>query len=181
MSWLDYFRRWASKYDREVEAYGYSPEKLLKPFRHLIGKRKRGLDVGCGTGKSLEAVAKFCREVVGVEPVEKMARRAEAKGFKVLRMKGEDIGRLGRSGSVGPVDFVSFFASMDYMDAGRVAEGVAEVLADGGMVFLTVEPENEERVVRAFGERGFRAVKRGARKAYEKQTYVCLLLRKTVK
>jgi len=188
VGWLDYFRKWASKYDREVEAYDYDPEKLLKPFVPLIRKRKRGLDVGCGTGKSLEALKTVCDEVVGVEPVEKMALQAEAKGFRVFRMKGEELGRLVEDGVPGRFDLVAFFASIDYMNVELVVAGVEKVLEPGpaghmpkkeaGLVFLTVEPENEEKVVRAFGERGFRVVKRDTRKAYEGQTYVCLLMNK---
>ena len=175
MSWLDYFRRWASKYDREVEVYGYDPKKLLKPFRALIGKRKRALDVGCGTGKSLEAVAEVAELVFGVEPVEKMAKQAEARGFRVVRMKGEDIGHLGEK----QFDFISFFASIDYMDAEKVAEETAYILADDGVVFMTVEPENENRVRKLFKKYGFNLVKRISKKAYETQTYICLLMQKS--
>ena len=172
MDWLAYFKKWASRYEMEVEAYGYEPKKLIKPFIALIGKRKRCLDVGCGTGKSLEAVKNFCDEVVGVEPVEKMARRAEARGFRVLRLRGEELGKIG-----GRFDFISFFASIDYMRAERVAEEVKEVVENSGLVFLTVEPENEKRVVEAFSRNGFKVVKRVEKKAYEGQRYVCMLLR----
>ncbi len=169
MSWLEYFRKWASKYEREVEVYGYDPHRLIAPFLPLIRKRERGLDVGCGTGKSLEAIAKFCDRVVGVEPVEKMARQAEAKGFEVLRMRGEEIGRLGR------FDFVSFFASLDYMDPERVAEACGRVLAPGGLLFFTLEPEH---LGHAEHFRGFEPVKRLRKRAYEGQDYWCFLLKK---
>jgi SAM-dependent methyltransferase len=169
VSWLGYFRKWAKSYDRETESYGYEPSRLLRPFLHSIGKRERGLDVGCGTGRSLEVVARFCMEVAGVEPVEKMARRAEEKGFEVLRMRGEDIGEL-----EGKFDFISFFASIDYMDARKVEEGCRKLLTDGGLVFLTVEPGNEGRVMKAFKD--WHVVKRIVARAYEGQEYVCLLL-----
>lgn len=178
MGWLEYFRKWASKYDREVEAYGYQPGKLFKPFVPLIGRRKRCLDVGCGTGKSLEVVAELCDEVVGVEPVEKMARRAQARGegFRVERLKGREIGQL-----EGQFDLITCFASIDYMHEVQTAKAAASKLAPGGMVFLTVEPENEDRVRAAFKRVGFDVVKRLVKKAYEGQKYVCLLMEKTVK
>jgi len=167
--WLEYFRKWARSYDRETKTYGYEPWKLLKHFLHDIGRRERGLDVGCGTGRSLEALARICRKVAGVEPVEKMARQAEARGFEVLRLRGEELQKIGEK-----FDLITFFASIDYMDAGMAARGCLKILAPGGLVFLTVEPQNEQRVLEAF--RDFKVVKRRMARAYEGQRYVCLLL-----
>ena len=169
MSWLQYFRKWASKYEREVEAYGYDPMKLIKPFLPLIKKRERGLDVGCGTGKSLEVVSEFCDRVVGVEPVEKMARQAEKKGFEVLRMRGEDISKLGQ------FDFVSFFASLDYMDVKQVAKACEKIVKKGGFLFFTLEPEHLD-----YAEQfnGFELIKKIKKRAYEGQDYWCFLLKR---
>ena len=113
---------------------------------------------------------RICKEVIGVEPVEKMARRAEEKGFRVLRLRGEELSRLKER-----FGLATFFASIDYMDADRVASEVRKVLEQGGLVFLTVEPENEERIIRAFS--GFEVVKRVKKRAYEGQDYICLLLK----
>lgn len=169
MSWLDYFRKWASKYDFEADAYGYKPQRLIRPFQHLIGKRKNGLDIGCGTGKSLQVITKFCKRVRGIEPVEKMAKQAEARGFEVLRGMGENLE------STEKFDFVSFFASIDYMNSAEVVEKVNKILTEGGLVFVTVEPENEARIRRAFRKWNFKMIKRESKKAYEQQTYRCLL------
>ena len=169
MSWLEYFRKWASKYEQEVEVYGYDPGKLIAPFLPLIGKRERGLDVGCGTGKSLEVVARFCKHVVGVDPVEKMARQAEAKGFEVLRLRGENIDSLGQ------FDFVSFFASLDYMDPERVAEACGKIIPKGGLLFFTLEPEHLDY---AKHFKGFKLIKKLKKRAYEGQDYWCFLLKK---
>lgn len=171
MSWIRYFKNWARKYDQETESYGYRPARLIEPFLHPIGKREKCLDVGCGTGKSLEVVSKFCRRVVGVEPVEKMARQADSRGFEVLRFRGEEIGRLKER-----FDLITFFASIDYMKADQVVRGCKKLLDVDGLVFFTVESQNEARFVKEFEGGGFQIVKRVVKKAYDGQDYVCLLL-----
>ena len=172
MNWLSYFRKWAPKYDKEVESYGYDPQKLFHEFVPLIGRRHSCLDVGCGTGKSLEVVDKICDKVVGVDPVERMGKRAHGRGFKVLKMKGEDIDKV-----EGKFDLITFFASIDYMDAEKAAAAAARKLELDGEVFLTVEPPNEKRVLKAFTEAGFEVEKRVLKKAYKGQNYVCYLLK----
>jgi len=172
VTWLEYFKRWASKYEREVDVYGYEPEKLIRPFVPLMGKRKICVDVGCGTGRSMKALMGICEKVIGVEPVEKMARRAEGKGFAVVRLRGEEIGKMNVR-----ADLVTFFASIDYMQVEKVVKGIRRILAKNGFVFLTVEPENEGRIVKAFKREGFEIVKRIEKRAYEGQKYVCLLLK----
>lgn len=172
VDWLDYFRKWAPKYEREVEAYGYEPEKLFRDFIPLIGRRKSCLDVGCGSGKSLEVVDKICDAVIGVDPVERMAKQAHAKGFNALKLKGEDIDKL-----EGKFDLITFFASIDYMNAEKAARAAAKKLELDGELFLTVEPQNEERVLTALTKAGFEIQKRTVKTAYKGQKYVCLLLK----
>gem|GEM_PF-3404395 len=171
MSWLNYFKSWARKYDEETKSYGYEPSKLIKPFLHLIGKRKQGLDVGCGTGRSLEVVVTFCSKVLGVEPVEKMAKQAENKGFQVLRIRGEDIGMIKTK-----FDFVSFFASIYYLNHHKAIKGIKKIITDDAVVFSTIETQNKSDVVMDFEKEGFKVLKIETRHAYEGQDYKCVLL-----
>ncbi|MBR9680927.1 MAG: class I SAM-dependent methyltransferase [Candidatus Altiarchaeota archaeon] len=173
MSWINYFRTWARKYDEETSSYGYDPNRLIKPFLHLIGKRKQGLDVGCGTGLSLKVIETFCEKIVGIEPVEKMAKQAESKGFQVLRMKGEDLGQIKTK-----FDFISFFASIDYLDSSVAIKGLKNIITEDVVVFITIEPENKSSVVLKFLKNGFLVKKSITKRAYEGQNYVCVLFEK---
>ncbi|MBR9689920.1 MAG: class I SAM-dependent methyltransferase [Candidatus Altiarchaeota archaeon] len=169
--WQKYFRKWAKKYDKETASYGYNPKNLIKPFLKDIGKRATVLDIGCGTGKGLEATKNLCEASLGVEPVEKMAVQAEKRGFTVFRMKGEDVGKINAK-----FDLITLFASIDFVDSQRVARGCKDVVSKDGVVFLTVEPENEVRVIKDFEKNGFKPIKKLKKQAYEGQDYVCLLL-----
>ena len=171
MSWTDYFKRWAKKYDEETKRQGYNPDNLVKPFLQLIGKRKQGLDVGCGTGQSLKVIEKFCEKIVGIEPVEKMAKQAELKGFQVLRLKAEDLGQIEAK-----FDFVSFFASIDYLDFTSVIKELKNVLTEDAVIFTTIEPENSDAVILKFLNEGFLVLKKVTKRAYEGQDYMCVLL-----
>jgi SAM-dependent methyltransferase len=171
VNWLRYFGKWAKNYEGEVEGYGYDPKKLIEPFLGLIGKTAACLDVGCGTGKGMEALRELCKTVAGVEPVEGMAKKAEEKGFEVLRMKGEEIGKLGRK-----FELISFFASIDFIDAKKAAKGCRKIIGEGGKIFMTIEPQNEKRVLETFEKEGFRTVKKTEARAYRGHDYVCVLL-----
>ncbi|MEO9894623.1 methyltransferase domain-containing protein [Aurantibacter sp.] len=46
-------------------------EKCLQKKTHNIG-----LDIGCGTGNSSIALAKFCNRVIGIDPSKSMLERA---------------------------------------------------------------------------------------------------------
>jgi len=172
VNWINYFRKWAHKYEKDVEGYGYDPKKLIKPFLNHIGMRKTALDVGCGTGKSLVIISKFCETLSGIEPVEKMAIQAEQKGFQILRMKAREIGKLKMK-----FDFISFFASIDYVSINQVVNGCKKILEKNGLIFLTIKPQNEKHILDVFLENDFFVVKKKIIHAYRGQEYVCVLIK----
>ncbi len=172
VNWINYFRKWATKYEKDVEGYGYDPEKLIKPFLKLIGMRKTALDVGCGTGKGLEVISKFCENLSGIEPVEKMAIQSKQKGFQILQMKARNIGKLKMK-----FDFISFFASIDYVSIKQVVKGCKQILNEGGLIFLTMEPKSEKRILDSFLKNDFFIIKKEIIHAYRGQEYVCVLIK----
>jgi ubiquinone/menaquinone biosynthesis C-methylase UbiE len=75
-------------------------------------KRKMGLDIGCGTGRSARELAKFCSHVVGLEPSKPMLLKTE-KHEKVnyVNSPGEQIPIATMS-----VDVVTLAGSLNYID-----------------------------------------------------------------
>lgn len=72
-----------------------------------------GLDVGCGTGRSTIALAKFCRHVVGIDPSQAMLDRATPhQNTSYLRGTSESIPLGDQS-----IDIVTFAGSLSYADA----------------------------------------------------------------
>jgi ubiquinone/menaquinone biosynthesis C-methylase UbiE len=74
-----------------------------------------GLDVGCGTGYSAVALAKYCRRVYGVEPSQSMLDEAMPHA-KITYLKGAGDGMPIPGNSIDVVTFaVSLFYYSKYM------------------------------------------------------------------
>ena len=117
-------------------------------------------------------INKFCEDLIGIEPVEKMAAQAEEKGFQILKIKARNIGKLKTK-----FDFISFFASIDYVSINQVVRGCKKILHKNGLIFLTIEPKNEKRILDSFLKNDFFIIKKEIIHAYRGQEYVCVLIK----
>jgi SAM-dependent methyltransferase len=61
---------------------GQTPEEVVEIIKDII-KDKKVCDVGCGGGSFMTALAKYAREVVGIEEELSWAQAAADKGFDV--------------------------------------------------------------------------------------------------
>ena len=79
MSQTEHFDRIASRYDELRAPRDLTPvQELLAQEGELTGKRV--LDIGCGTGSTLELLAlHYAVQAAGVDPSEEMLRVARAK------------------------------------------------------------------------------------------------------
>ena len=75
-------------------------------------KRKKGLDIGCGTGRSAQELANFCSHVVGLEPSKSMLLKAEKhENVNYVNSPGEQIPIATRA-----VDVVTLAGSLNYIE-----------------------------------------------------------------
>lgn len=118
----------AERYDGAVAAHYSSyrpPLHQLILQKVLTGERvfDDGLDVGCGTGYSAVALAKYCQRVYGVEPSQSMLDRAIPHA-KIIYLTGT-------SGNIPlpdhSVDVVTFAGSLFYAQSETLAEEMKRV------------------------------------------------------
>jgi ubiquinone/menaquinone biosynthesis C-methylase UbiE len=85
---------------------------ILEKIFPLPGKRQNGLDIGCGTGLSCQALVRYCNQVIGIDPSMAMLRKAETQqAISYLNAHGEQIPLTGNS-----VDVVTMAGSLNYLD-----------------------------------------------------------------
>ena len=87
----------------------------------------RGLDVGCGTGRSTHALAKYCDRVTGIDPSPEMiaaARRTKAVRFTT---------RVGTDETYG---IVTFAGSLFYQDAATALRTITPLCPAGATVLV---------------------------------------------
>ncbi len=87
---------------------------------------QRGLDFGCGTGHSTHALAKYCSDVIGIDPGEKMVSRA--KPSKKVSFSPQALSSLE---SKPAFDVVTFAGSLHYVDSPQVIGELRPLLTKG--------------------------------------------------
>jgi SAM-dependent methyltransferase len=116
----------AEQYDRHRPRY---PRPLIVDLVTRSGLHT--LDVGAGTGIAATQLADAGADVLAVEPDERMARVAAAKGIHVERVTFEDWQPAGRS-----FDLVVFAQSFHWVDPMPALKKVAAILRPGGRLAL---------------------------------------------
>ncbi len=99
-------------------------------------KRHMGLDIGCGTGRSAQELAKFCNHVIGLEPSKSMLLKTE-KHEKVnyVNSPGEQIPIATMS-----VDVVTLAGSLNYIDRNSLVNELERICrADAEIVVYDFE------------------------------------------
>jgi SAM-dependent methyltransferase len=112
----------AAQYDRSRPGY---PDELIAAL--VRDDPRVAVDVGCGTGIVADLLAGRGVDVVGVEPDERMASVARAKGLHVEVAKFEDWDAAGRL-----FDLLTSGQAWHWVDPEAGARKAAEVLAPGG-------------------------------------------------
>lgn len=124
---------------REVEERHWWFQGRREVLVRLLGAHlhpsDRVLDVGCGTGFLLEAVAETYR-VAGLDPSPQAVAYCTGRGLTGVRVGGvEDLAAT----AGGPFDAVTFFDVIEHLPGDVGALSLArEILAPQGLVFVTV-------------------------------------------
>lgn len=129
----------AALYDRARPSY---PPALIDAL--LASGSRRVLDVGCGTGIAAALLAARGCSVLGVEPDERMAALARAKGIDVEVGRFEQWEARGRT-----FELITAAQSWHWVEPRDGAAKAASVLADGGRIGLFWNSGEPDPAVRA--------------------------------
>ena len=112
----------------------YRPALHEVALELMLGGRSyaRGLDVGCGTGRSSLALRANCTEVIGLDNSWQMLRRATpAAGVHYVFTNG-----MHWPVTTGSVDVVTFAGSLPYLDQDQTLAEVERVTRPGSRVLV---------------------------------------------
>ena len=114
------------------EAYRPPLHELI--LSRALSRRRRqesGLDIGCGTGCSARALAKYCERVLAIDPSGAMLCRARRSDrIRFIAAAGENI-----PVAPGSVDVVTLAGSLNYIDRGTLVGELQRVCRrDAGIV-----------------------------------------------
>ena len=116
------------------------PQEIVERIRAGFGLDGRGrlLDLGCGTGKLLLALASLFEEVVGLDPSKDMLREADRQcaqarvpNVRFVNGIAEDIGP-----ELGVFRLVTFGEAFHWMDRDRVLSKCHDLIAPGGGIVI---------------------------------------------
>lgn len=125
---------------RLATGYAYSRPPLHPHVMRMAAERlhitqpyRRGLDVGCGAGRSTEALGLLAGITVGLEPVRAMLAHSRAVAPLALFSVGraEELPFRSRS-----FDIITSAGALNYVDLPRFLPNAARVLTPGGVLVI---------------------------------------------
>ncbi|CCN34449.1 putative SAM-dependent methyltransferase [Vibrio nigripulchritudo SO65] len=127
----------SEQYNTQVSEHyaAYRPPIHRKILQDIFPENQRfstGLDIGCGTGTSTEALSHFCESVIGLEPSEAMlAQVTPHKNISFLQGAAESI-PLGEQS----IDVVSFAGSLSYAKSSTLSAELARVCRPNALIVV---------------------------------------------
>lgn len=95
-------------------------------------KRQMGLDIGSGTGRSAQELAKFCSHVVGLEPSKSMLLKAEKhENVNYVNSPGEQIPIATRA-----VDVVTLAGSLNYIERNSLVNELLRICREDAEIVV---------------------------------------------
>ena len=105
---------------------------ILEKIFTLPGNRQRGLDIGCGTGLSCQALSRYCNHVIGIDPSLAMLSRARTQpGISYLNADGQRLPLSGNS-----IDVVTMAGSLNYLDRKLLIAELTRVCRSGAEIAI---------------------------------------------
>jgi ubiquinone/menaquinone biosynthesis C-methylase UbiE len=104
-------------------------ERLIRPNESF----RAGLDIGCGTGCSAVALAKYCDRVVALDPSQAMLDTAQSHAkVTYISRSGDELSQLPRQA----FDVASFAGSLFYTKTNRLRRGLVHACKPGATVLV---------------------------------------------
>ena len=105
---------------------------ILEKIFTLPGNRQRGLDIGCGTGLSCQALVRYCKHVIGIDPSMVMLSKAPTQqAISYLNAHGEQIPLTGNS-----IDVVSMAGSLNYLNRKLLVAELGRICRSGAVIAI---------------------------------------------
>jgi ubiquinone/menaquinone biosynthesis C-methylase UbiE len=105
---------------------------ILEKIFPLPGNRPRGLDIGCGTGLSSQALTRYCNHVIGIDPSLAMLGEARTQpGISYLNADGQRIPLTADS-----IDVVTMAGSLNYLDRKLLIAELTRVCRSGAEIAI---------------------------------------------
>jgi SAM-dependent methyltransferase len=105
---------------------------ILEKVFPLPANRPRGLDIGCGTGLSCQALTRYCSHVIGIDPsLAMLAEAATQPGISYLNADGQRIPLAGNS-----IDVVTMAGSINYLDRELLIAELTRVCRSGAEIAI---------------------------------------------
>ena len=105
---------------------------ILEKIFTLPGNRQRGLDIGCGTGLSCQALTRYCNHVIGIDP--SLAMLAEARTQPEISYLNADGQRIPLTGN--SIDVVTMAGSLNYLDRKLLIAELTRVCRSGAEIAI---------------------------------------------
>lgn len=109
--------------------HGVILSRLIEPNEHFIN----GIDVGCGTGYSTIALAKYCDKVIGLDPNDMMLSQATIHPkISYFQGDGDSFSDLRHN----HFDIVTFAGSLSYTKTGKLKSELILSMNPAGIVLV---------------------------------------------